>query len=306
MSSLSANNLIGAAHPGIAVDESDMANCQKYLTHRITLCQSAANSERTREHAMALFFAASAPLGIGRAPARHVCLTRRPARRTAHAATAPRRRPSMALPTPDDTAVDMMTFMLSGPGWAAWGLFLASIGALVSAFGAVGPEDARAPRLSAHVLRVRTARALRVALADGPRDVREGESVLAFEDATAALAAARALEDAAQAARCAGELQVWHARFDTARGVAAEKALVPRAPVMDEKDDIEKEWAETMRRLATPRIVRAGEGKCKLCGGAGNRRCSRCGGARVSGAFRCSCEEGRVPCDWCGGDGLAP
>lgn len=254
--------------------------------------------------AMTLCFIAGSLVGAQR-PRDSSGLTSTRARQRRSAVVTRRRPLQMVTPLPDDTAPDMLTFMLSGPAFAAWGMFFAACVALVRTFGVTGRRQG-GDVTTTYVLRVRTPVALRIWVGDISREVRGGESVLTFTDASAARATTDAIEKAASMGNVKS-VCVWAARFDTNGGVAAEHAVLPRVET-DDKDDIDREWAQKLSQLAPLRFVRrGGEGSCKLCGGQGMRTCPRCRGAAAQAVhdFQCDCKAGVVPCEWCGGGGRA-
>ncbi len=235
----------------------------------------------------------------------------------------------MAAPIlPSDTAPDMVTFALSGPGLAAGGMFLGLCLAYIGMYVEFGPRR-NGNNTIAYILRISTDQML--TYYDGQRQLRRGESVLSFPDMRAAYAVCTELENAAR--KSGVDLRVWLSTMGGG-GVKSERVLVPRElnaagglwreravaegvsdaekvrfeyDAIDSDDSIDKEWASVMRDLPRLQIVRSGEGMCKLCGGTGTRRCARCGGVtgtRTDGTFKCHCENGRVPCDFCGGSGL--
>lgn len=236
-------------------------------------------------------------------------------------------RPARMAAVPDDTAVDMLTFALSGPGIAAALVFLGGLTATLLSFAELGPRRT-SPARGVVLLRVTTSAPLRVELAAaGTTTLRAGETVLRFSTREECTAAARALEAAAEHSGCDLEYKVYSAGASGVaelsqgpRGLDAPGSTRRDVEVVDgtsdvdraiaeyeqagARDEIDREWSQVVERLAPIRFEKVDP--CKLCGGKGTTRCSRCGGAaKASAAFECRCEGGRVQCEWCGGSGIA-
>lgn len=233
---------------------------------------------------------------------------------------------------PEDTALDMLSFALSGPGLGAGAAFIAAVAGFVVAFAEVGPRrDARAEVF--HVLRARVSGgSMRVETAQGVRAVGEGETVLRlgrFEECTAV---SKALEKEAARRGLSLEYAVYRAQgeglaelFRFPREVNAPGGAWARDAVVEEEqgtldarweeylrlgdgaaDEVDKEWAAVMKRLSliqfeTEKDPRSSK-DCKLCDGSGLQRCYKCGGAargKNGGSFVCDCESGKRPCPWC-------
>lgn len=231
---------------------------------------------------------------------------------------------------PSDTAPDMLSFALSGPGLIAGGLFVSICLSYIGMFLEFGPRSNSMDAVS-YILRINTDKPLRYD--DGRRIVQSGECVLSFPDMYSANVVSNELEQSGR--RNGAKLNVWISTMG-GQGVKSERMLIPRAvnaeggkwkqhevvegvsdvekvrfeydSIDNENNHIDKEWIRYKRdKMTSLRIVNNGEGMCKLCGGSGTRRCPKCGGVtatNVGGTFVCNCENGRVTCEFCGGSGL--
>lgn len=253
-----------------------------------------------------------------------------------------RRRPNGIITAvlPSDTAPDMLTFALSGPG--VWGvfLFLGVCAAFSFRFLSFGPRPASSMSSGAFILRVVSDKAFAYGRVTHER-IREGENILPFGDR---LSANAAMEDlVANAGRYGAVIEVylskiaignnstetrlrssaddrnapggrWRNREVTDGTSDKDKVQYEYDSLPDSTDNIDEEWAATMRKL---RSVNGSELslsttpspksnlECKICGGLGSRRCTRCGGvSRAGGTFKCTCISGRVECEYCEGSGL--
>lgn len=225
--------------------------------------------------------------------------------------------PSMAIPLPDDTAPDMLSFALSGPGLAAAAIFVLSIAAFIFSFAEVGPRKRKQFQNISFILCVNLPSEKSAEVPNGGiRRLREGETMLQLGTFEACTAVARSLEGpgvtyAIYRADPAGlrALTKFPSPQDAA-GANWPRGIVPKA---DENNpqarweeyqqlgaggDIEKEWNSFMSKMSP--IQRVAPSECKLCGGSGQVRCFRCGGvSRSGGTFSCDCKKGYRECEWC-------
>jgi hypothetical protein len=224
----------------------------------------------------------------------------------------------------DETAPDMVTFALSGPGWVAAALAVAVGGIILARFVEFGPQS-KSPVF--FCLRVSVTRPLRVELPTGaPLEIQaNSERILRESRLEAIEAVARNIEQEASRVgsqcsytlyRADGEILLPLRTFP--RTVDAEDAIGwidgESKPQNDEKNLIwdqymrlgsygsaEKEWKSVLESLGgVTREDPDNQNSCRLCGGRGYQRCSRCMGASANGAVVCAkCVNGRVPCSWC-------
>lgn len=228
------------------------------------------------------------------------------------------RQPRMAVaPLPDDTALDMLSFAMSGPGLFVGTIFALSGIAIVLLFGEVGPRQANSSTF--FFLRLEVPSPTRVELPDGSvRNLRAGETLLRLSTREACTAVARRLpQDGLKYSvyRAGGGSMTLLQTFPkeiNAKGGAWPSNVVQRRDEgfldarweeyqrLGENSDMDDEWKKLMGRL-TP--IQFEDGGCKLCGGTGYKRCHKCGGAstnaRVGSSFECDCEGGRRRCEWC-------
>lgn len=223
-----------------------------------------------------------------------------------------------AVPLPDDTAVDMLSFALSGPGLGATGLFALSGLALVLAFGEVGPRS-RAKDPTFFFLRITLPSAANVELLDGSvRTLRAGETVLRLNSREECTAVARRLPQqglsfSVYRAGTRGmtllqsfpkDLNVPGASWPTNVVQGPDERLLDARweeyVRLGEDSDVDQQWSDFVGKL-TPFKVEIND--CKLCGGTGYKRCHVCGGANANekngAGFQCDCDGGRRRCEWC-------
>jgi hypothetical protein len=224
----------------------------------------------------------------------------------------------------DETAPDMITFALSGPGWVAAALAVAVAGVFLARFAEFGPQSRSSVFFC---LRVSVSRPLRVELPTGValeiqpnRERILRESRLEAIDAIARNIEQEALRVGSECSytlyRAEGEILKPLRQFP--RVVDAEDAVGwmdgESKSLDDEKNSIwdqylrlgnygsvEKEWKSVLENLGgVTRESQDNPNSCKLCGGRGSQRCPRCMGASANGAVVCTkCVKGRVPCAWC-------
>lgn len=229
-----------------------------------------------------------------------------------------RRKPMVMIsepPLPDDTAVDMLTFALSGPGIVAF-LALFSIGGfLFLSFAELGSGRMRTSK--PFYLRVSLEKARLMEFPDGVvRRINSGESLFRFDSREMCEAVARPLrEDGARYTiyRLDGlavrTLSEWPREINAAgaRWPATDNGKDGKElDVWGEYDrigemgKIEKQWKNFVNRLGGI-IIDNSTSPCRLCGGSGYTRCFRCGGVGTSrnANFICDCQSGRRPCEWC-------
>lgn len=223
----------------------------------------------------------------------------------------------MAAPLPDDTALDMLSFALSGPGVAAVAAFLIGGVAVTFSVAEVGPRRSGVSQRSAFLLRVDLPSPVRVELSNGTvKSLREGETVLQLHSLEACTAAARALE------RPGVSYTIYRADASGLRTyttypkeINAKGGSWPRGFLRDSEDatpdarweeyqrlgatdDIDEEWVKMMSGLSFIQV--SNDKECKLCGGLRTVRCHRCGGVGTRGGqYTCDCSDGRRPCEWC-------
>jgi hypothetical protein len=224
----------------------------------------------------------------------------------------------------DETAPDMLTFALSGPGWGAAALFVAVCGIWLARFAEFGPRRAVT---TFHCLRVLASRSLRVELSSGAitEIPANAERIIRESTFDAIDAVARKVEQAASrvGAECSytlyranGDalvpLRQYPRRVDAATATGwiedgnrtqgdDKNARWDEYARMGNYSSIEKEWKSVMQGLGgVTRETAESRDTCKLCGGKGFQRCSRCMGASANGTVTCEkCIDGRVPCSWC-------
>lgn len=220
-----------------------------------------------------------------------------------------------AVPLPDDTALDMLSFALSGPFFLVTGVFTAGTLALLFSFGEVGARRERASDF--FFLRVQIPAATNIELPDGSvKCLRPGESVLKLHSREACTAVARRLPREGlsySVYKTSGEsmavVEEWPRNMN-AEGAAWPEGVVQREDEgmldarweeyqrLGEGSDVDEEWKKVVESLGGVQVVR---NDCKLCGGTGFKRCYRCGGVGGKGSFQCDCEGGQRACEWCAG-----
>lgn len=215
---------------------------------------------------------------------------------------------------PDDTALDMLSFALSGPGVVAAAAFtLSGVGFLLS-FAEIGPRR-NAP--SAYFfLRVTLPSPMKVEGPDGTvSNLREGENVLRFRSLEACTVIAKRLEGPdveytilrttatsvnevfkfPQNLRAVGSK--WPQDLVELRTESDPQARWAEYEQIDAYTDIDKEWSALMKGMSPIQFI--GKPECRLCAGTGKVRCFRCGGVGSSAQFQCDCLRGKRACEWC-------
>lgn len=221
-----------------------------------------------------------------------------------------------APPLPDDTAVDMLTFALSGPGIVAL-LASTALGAfLLFSFAEIGSNRPRAAK--PFFLRLSIPAARNVEFPDGAvRSLRQGESLFRFDSREMCEAVAKPLRQHGASYtvyRMDGlsvrQMSKWPRDFNAPGGswptdvIREEDVGLGRAweeyQRIGETDKLDIQWKQFVEKLGGI-VVDNTKGSCRLCGGSGLTRCFRCGGIKpiAGSAFICDCKEGRRPCEWC-------
>lgn len=227
---------------------------------------------------------------------------------------------------PDDTALDMLSYALSGPGVAAAALLAFSGLTVLFSFFEVGPRRGRSPTV--FFLRADLSKPTRVELPDGSvRALRQGESVLRLpsREACSAVASRLPIDGLRYSVYRAenGALQLvkefpgtgvdvdgavgWPTGVVQADDESALGARWEEYQRIGESLDLNREWQKVLDGLSGVELVQEGA-ECKLCGGSGYVRCHRCGGVGTSRGnakgFVCDCDHGKRQCDWCGGGSM--
>lgn len=219
----------------------------------------------------------------------------------------------MAVPLPDDTALDMVSFALSGPALIAGSAFTAFGLAFLFSFAEVGPRE---QPVNTYFLRIDIPTTRVVELPNGTaRQLRAGENVLLLGSKEECLGLGKRME---------GE-EVSYSVYEASGGNMKLLGQFPRdvnavggawsamMGEVEEKEgrwaeyaqlgeigDVENEWRKVVDQLGGVRVEATRD--CRLCGGSGYRRCHKCGGASGRGGeYVCDCQEGRRRCEWCAG-----
>lgn len=232
----------------------------------------------------------------------------------------------MVTPQPDDTALDMVSFALSGPGIFAFGAF-ATISAIIlfTNFDLFPRRGNTSPRSTTpFFIQVRLEQPATVEFPDGvARRVPKGESIFRFPSREACDAVARTFQK--QSCKYAiyrldgisvktlttwpRDINVpnsaWPANSSFIQG--DDNSAPESACAWDEYErvgsvgELDHDWSSFLRSMGSGPIVEHSRAPCRLCGGSGFTRCFRCGGATpVEGSsFICDCQQGRRPCEWC-------
>ncbi|KAI0563630.1 hypothetical protein FGB62_37g328 [Gracilaria domingensis] len=215
---------------------------------------------------------------------------------------------------PDDTALDMVSFALSGPGIFAAAAFLVSGTALLFSFAEFGSKKTR---LSAtYILQITLPSPRSVERPDGTvARLREGETVLRFNSLEECTTVAKRLEEPGvtysvlRTSFTAVKEVYKYPRPLNALGSRWPQNLVefrdepdPQArwaeyEQIDAKSDLDMEWSSLMKKMAPIQFTNKKD--CRLCAGTGRVRCFRCGGVGSKGNFECDCTEGKRACEWC-------
>lgn len=236
---------------------------------------------------------------------------------TPRSAVTPRRAHMRMVASPDDTAVDMLTFALSGPGIVSFAAFFSITGAIAFNYFEFGPRRPRAVSTAVY-LRVFVPSPRNLELSDGSvRALAKGKTLLRFDSREIADAVARRM-------RAPGVLYTMYKLDGVAvrtlstwpRDVNVPGVQWPSDVVDEDTDDAEARWVEyeqignstTLDKQWKDFVEKLGgvtldnpEDECRLCGGTGTTRCNRCGGAPAleNRSFDCDCKDGRRPCEWC-------
>ncbi|PXF42491.1 hypothetical protein BWQ96_07753 [Gracilariopsis chorda] len=215
---------------------------------------------------------------------------------------------------PDDTALDMLSFALSGPGVFATAAFALSGIALLLSFAEIGQRK-NSPS-TYFFLRVTLPSSMQVEGPDGTvSNLREGENVLRFRSLEACTTVAKRLEGPdveysvlrttatsikevfqyPQKLRAAGSK--WPQDLVELRTETDLQARWAEYEQIDAYDDVDKEWSSLMKNMSP--IQFTGRPECRLCAGTGKVRCFRCGGVGSREQFQCDCMQGKRACEWC-------
>lgn len=228
----------------------------------------------------------------------------------------------MVAPQPDDTAVDMITFALSGPGISTFGIFLAVSAVIILTNFEIFPKRRDAPMENPFFMRILLDKPMTLEFPDGAvRSLSEGESIFRFPSREACEAVARNVQRVPSRYviyRLDGlsvkTLSTWPYEVNVSKQAWPDTAI--REQTADDSssarmwddyerigavDKLDKQWSAFMQQMASPVFSDEETAPCKLCGGTGFTRCFRCGGASpVEGStFTCDCQQGRRPCEWC-------
>ena len=260
------------------------------------------------------------------------CFTVHPKKRIIAAKGKPFRRCYITaqVPLPDDTAVDMLSFALSGPGlFASIAFALGALGSLFT-FVDMGPRRIQQQKIT-FLLRIVLSTSRRAEFTNGSvRALRKGENLVKLNTREECSAVTDALQPYAES-------------WDLFRAVGMDMKLIEQFPkdidangatwptdVVDQRDrndvaarweeyerlgseigSIDKEWKQVLSNLSPLQFV--GDRNrdaaandidtCKLCGGTGYVRCHRCGGVSANqqkgATFVCDCKAGKRECEWC-------
>lgn len=241
---------------------------------------------------------------------------------------------SVQPPMPDDTAVDMLTFALSGPGVIAFAALFSIGGFLLISFAEIGNinnntsiynEDGKGGRRRGRgrsgpfYLRVCMETRRAIEFPDGiVRTLNPGESILRFDSREMCEAVARPLREQQDVQYTLYRLDGIAVRTLSTwpREINAPGAKWPAEDSRKTEKDLdflwdeysrvgqlgklEKNWKDFINQLGGV-VIDNSNAPCKLCNGTGYRRCFRCGGVTVIGnaTFTCDCQNGRRPCEWC-------
>lgn len=232
----------------------------------------------------------------------------------------------MDVPQPDDTAVDMLTFAMSGPGIMAFGLFFAISAIILFTNFEILPKRRETRRDNPFFMRISLNKSISVEFPDGVvRRLSKGESIFRFPSREACEAVARSLQKVPSRYviyRLDGvsvkTLSTWPFEVNVSKKAwpsdestdqsSTDKSTPAR--LWDEYERIgaigklDEQWSAFMKKMAGPVFADSESASCKLCGGTGFTRCFRCGGAAgaspIEGSsFTCDCQQGRRPCEWC-------
>lgn len=233
----------------------------------------------------------------------------------------------------------MLEFAMSGPGFAACGLFLLFVGVFVFRFAEVGSFSKEKGVKTSYVVRVECAKdkEITVETRRGIRVFRGGGGIEKVDGLEDGVLMARSVVDAgkkmgwndvrAVVYKMEGVRMVEVGRWPKVgeRGIlgkggdGGEGGL--RNPsgdgeqIWDEyqrigsRGPVDKEFAGVLKGLTPIRFERETEGRgCKLCGGKGTKKCHRCGGVVTQysrNGVECDvCRNtGRLACEWCQGSG---
>lgn len=226
----------------------------------------------------------------------------------------------MSVPLPDDTAVDMLSFALSGPGIFTTSVFTVSALAILFSFADIGPRKA-SPTF--YLLRVELSASTVVEMPNGSvQALRAGEAILRLQSYEECMVVVKRLPEERGVRYLIyragnGEMRLlsefpkkinaiggnWPQGVVQKEDEKEMQARWEEYSMLGEIGDVDKEWYKFLERLGGISIERGAE--CKLCGGVGYRRCHKCGGAsrrgrKLLGGFVCDCEAGRRKCEWCG------
>lgn len=216
---------------------------------------------------------------------------------------------------PNDTALDMVSFALSGPGLYATAAFALTGAVLIFSLAEIGPR--RDSIKGALFLRVNIPLARSIELPDGTVSrLREGENLLPFESLEACRTVAKRLEEPSVTysiyiTKASGikELSTYPRNLDAAGakwprnliGLREESNLQARWDEYEQissRDSVDDEWSSLMKNLSPIQFIARTD--CRLCGGTGTVRCFRCGGVGSRRNFQCDCMRGKRVCEWCG------
>ncbi|CAN8067986.1 unnamed protein product [Agarophyton chilense] len=215
---------------------------------------------------------------------------------------------------PDDTALDMLSFALSGPGIVATAAFLVSGTAVLFSFADIGPK--RAKSSVSYLLQVTVPASRAVERPDGTvARLRQGETVLQFNSLEECTTVAKRLEEPGveymvlrTSAFALKEVYKyprptdavgsrWPRNMVEFRDETDPQARWAEYEQIDAKDDVDREWSSFMKRMAPIQFTRRKE--CRLCAGTGKVRCFKCGGVGSREKFKCDCLKGKRACEWC-------
>lgn len=243
--------------------------------------------------------------------------------------------PPSSPPLDDETAVDMLTFAMSGPGIIALASFISLSIVVFLSFYELGPfftkkKTSNMP-LRPFMLRIQLDKPVKVEFAEESmvRSISRGESIFKFSSLEALNAVACQLRPVKGAKFSAfrldgmsvrtlvnwpSDINVQGAKWMDNKVNQREKGVVEKdlQVVWDEYEridaftEVDKEWMDYVKKLDGLLIDSDDDGnECKLCGGSGYTRCFRCGGVTSDGkgiknkSFSCDCKNGRRPCEWC-------
>lgn len=230
----------------------------------------------------------------------------------------------MGTPQPDDTAVDMVTFALSGPGITAFGIFLALSAIIIFTNFEIFPKRRNARMDNPFFIRISLDKSMSSEFPDGTvRRLSKGESIFRFPSREACEAVARTLQKVPSRYviyRLDGvsvkTLSTWPHEINVSKKASWPDEKSTNQPATDTPtaarlwdeyerigavDKVDKQWSAFMQKMASPVFEDPEAAPCKLCGGSGFTRCFRCGGVTpIEGSsFTCDCQQGRRPCEWC-------